>query len=358
MSKKKNKAFMSLRNKLLLSVVIIMIAATAIVAYFFSQMSEPAQIVVFSITSAIMVALLFLLLLPKIEIFSKGNYSAKPITKKSLKSKILVVDDSKANRKILTETLSDFDYAHIEAESGKQAINAYTKNKVSLILMDIEMDDMNGMEAVESIRKNETGNNRIPVIAISAHNDKEKIHKALVAGFDDFLPKPIGNEKLKECIDKWLGIGKPLKLSPKQPMHDNEKQKYYSSFSEKQNSKDNNTGKTVDIKLSLTYSHNKPDLAKDMLSMLINLIIKEKENIKALFEGQNWEELGQVVHKINGGSCYCGVPELQQEAERIDKALQHNKIDDVKQQFESFIVALERLIQWSEEHDLDIIFGD
>jgi len=307
-------------------------------------------------------------------LFNKNSRTFLPKESQSNKVNILLVDDSKASRRITIEILNPFKLNIVEAENGSQAIELYQKQPFSLILMDLEMNDVNGIDVVKKIRLSEDKEKRLPIIAISAHSSDEKKLEALVAGFDEYLSKPLMGKDLIQTLNRWLNkaIAKKEKTAYThknvafEDKHPTETETSISQRQEdvtleflKEKSTDNSgtIKKIVDVKQSLVFSRNNHDLAKDMLSLLIELIVEERKNIENLFQEQKWKELGAIVHKINGGSCYCGVPELQKQTQKIDSAIDNNKIDIVEECFPCFIKSIDELIHWNDEHELDIIFG-
>ena len=295
---------------------------------------------------------------------------------------ILLVDDSRANRRIVIEILSSLSLNIVEAENGEQAIDLYEKKPFTLILMDIEMQEKSGLDVVKYIRALETDSKkRLPIIAVSAHSSNEKRLEALTVGFDEYLTKPLDSEKLLTTLDRWLTNQSVLKKKNRPTSNfsdvtldnhildstNNDNEKNLPLANPSTNAalefiKDNSTDdsgtikKVVDVKQSLIFSRNNYDLAKELLSMLIALIKEDRIKIEALFNDNKWQELGSLVHKINGGSCYCGVPELQRQTQLLDRALEQNKIKHAKNHFSGFLRSLDELIEWDEEHDIDIIF--
>ena len=117
--------------------------------------------------------------------------------------KVLVVDDSPGNRMLLKynlEGMFDIDFAN----NGLTAIEKFTKNLYDLILMDINMPGLDGIEATKSIRKMENGTSRIPILALTSNILKGQKQLCLDAGMDDFIVKPIHAKLLKQRIDQYL----------------------------------------------------------------------------------------------------------------------------------------------------------
>ena len=114
--------------------------------------------------------------------------------------RILVVDDSKTFREA-TKLLLKKNAAYqiiAEADNGKQAIEMYLSEKPDLILMDIEMPVLSGVEATKKIRETDS---EIKIIAISAHLDKLYFKEAIDAGFSGFVYKNNMPEQLHEAIE-------------------------------------------------------------------------------------------------------------------------------------------------------------
>ncbi|HCL56041.1 MAG TPA: histidine kinase [Spirochaetia bacterium] len=93
----------------------------------------------------------------------------------------------------------------IEAENGKEAIDALLNQKIDLVLMDVQMPEVDGLEAARQIREKEKITNRhVPIIALTAGALKSEREKAFSAGMDDFITKPIDKKQLEEVIKKHL----------------------------------------------------------------------------------------------------------------------------------------------------------
>ncbi len=117
---------------------------------------------------------------------------------------ILIVEDEEINSFYIEEILTDYNVKVSHANNGKEAVEIFTSNQdIDLILMDIKMPIMDGYEATQNIRKI---NNEIPIIALTAYTMSSDRKKALQAGCNDHIPKPVKPDKLIEVIKKYLNI--------------------------------------------------------------------------------------------------------------------------------------------------------
>ena len=124
-------------------------------------------------------------------------------------NKILLVDDNKLNLKIGTKILKEFNLDVVCAESGFECIEKIKKNKYDLVLMDIMMPKMGGVETLRKLK--ELKFFKTPVIALTADAIQGKEKKYLEVGFNGYLTKPIEKDKLKKVLMKYLNIKEEIK---------------------------------------------------------------------------------------------------------------------------------------------------
>jgi signal transduction histidine kinase/CheY-like chemotaxis protein len=123
--------------------------------------------------------------------------------KNSVKSlRILVAEDNLVNQKVAKRMLERLGHTVALANDGKEAFSAIKTASFDLIMMDVQMPEMDGLEATRRIREWEAGKTRIPIIALTAHAMDSHREECLAAGMDSFLTKPIIFESLKLQIDR------------------------------------------------------------------------------------------------------------------------------------------------------------
>ena len=119
---------------------------------------------------------------------------------------ILLVDDNPANLTALKKLLKSFDVEFITASSGPEALSVLLHHEFALIIMDVQMPDMDGVETVELIKQHKTTAN-IPVIFATAHSeDENKIFQAYSVGAVDILYKPINSDILSSKVRVFLDL--------------------------------------------------------------------------------------------------------------------------------------------------------
>ncbi|HEY8941959.1 MAG TPA: response regulator, partial [Cellvibrio sp.] len=262
---------------------------------------------------------------------------------------VLLVDDNPANLQLASELLRGLNTQVTQANNGPQAIDACRENEFDVIFMDIQMPGMDGMEATRHIRTLEQGKRRTPIIALTAHTITEQKAELLIAGMDDCISKPVNESQLAHIINRWAS------LSGKKEVVIQQEEKPSSTTRETIPTEDL-TG-SVDIQLCLKLANHKPALARDMLSMLLAGLEAEKEQINQTLNAEQYEDVGELVHRLYGSSCYCGVPRLKHISGLLDKLFQSKQYEQARSAMPALNHALDDLINWGRNKNIDALFG-
>jgi len=123
------------------------------------------------------------------------------------KKRLLLVEDNPISQKVELKLLTESGYSVEAVSNGFDAIEAVKSNTFHLVLMDVEMSDMDGLETTKKIRELDPPASKIPIIAVTAHSSMKDRDKCLAAGMDDYIAKPININFMKMTIDQWLFKG-------------------------------------------------------------------------------------------------------------------------------------------------------
>ena len=119
--------------------------------------------------------------------------------------KILITEDSPTMRSLLVSTIETLEgYEIVEAASGFEALRLLPREKVDLIITDINMPDINGLELISYVKNNPNYRN-IPLFIISTESSEKDREKGLALGADEYLVKPFNPTKLQELIRRYVG---------------------------------------------------------------------------------------------------------------------------------------------------------
>jgi len=126
-----------------------------------------------------------------------------PVTEGTRNRTILVVEDNPDNVIAITAILDDLEYPHAVARGGREGVKMAARVHPALILMDVQLPVLSGLDATREIKK-DPALNRIPVIALTAKAMKGDREKLLTSGFDDYMAKPVEQALLKNLLQKWM----------------------------------------------------------------------------------------------------------------------------------------------------------
>lgn len=145
------------------------------------------------------------------EIVEAIQHDEKEEADKQVK-KLLLVDDVEANRRVVELFLKNMNVSLVHAENGKEAVEKFTEEPFDLVLMDMEMPVMDGLEATRRIRmwEQEKREFQTPIVALTAHAFQEHRQKTIDAGCTEFLAKPIKKQDLIDMVNQFSGKQAPL----------------------------------------------------------------------------------------------------------------------------------------------------
>ncbi|KIS45564.1 two-component sensor histidine kinase BarA [Kosakonia radicincitans] len=233
---------------------------------------------------------------------------------------VMAVDDNPANLKLIGVLLDD-QVQHVElCENGLQAIERAKQMQFDLILMDIQMPDMDGIRACELIRQL-PHQQQTPVVAVTAHAMAGQKEKLLSAGMNDYLAKPIEEDKLHNLLLRY-------KPGPETSVwHTPETEEIPVELPI-------NHDVTLDWQLALRQAAGKTDLAREMLHMLVEFLPEIRNMVEEQLVGEAPQGLPEAIHKLHGSCGYSGVPRLKNLCHLIEHQLRSGvSADELEPEF-------------------------
>ncbi len=220
------------------------------------------------------------------------------------KPHVLVVDDIIENRMLLEVLLRKNGYQITVCSSGEQAVEFAAKDNFDVILMDIKMSDMDGLEATKSIKRSGP-NSKTPVLAMTASTEGGTELTCLEAGCDDYIAKPIKKEILLRKIQRFI----------------------------EQERQARNAHQGGDISSFLV---DKPDYHRTIDMFVNNLPDRINEMQNALDEG-NLQDLAFKIHALKGLGGFAGFPIYTERAKSLEQSIQNDDLSDVRQQLDELV---------------------
>jgi two-component system sensor histidine kinase BarA len=255
---------------------------------------------------------------------------------------ILAVDDHPLNLKLVCTLLEDLGIEVSTATDGLEAVAQVEKTKFDLIIMDIQMPNMSGLEATQAIRKMEKNGVQTPIVALTAHALADEKEHMLQQGMNDYLTKPLQESQLIRTIEHWTGVSL-TSVTTTEPTIESSKPMAL-----------------VDWQECLKLAAGKTDLAQDMLKMLLNGLVLQREKILNSQRENNFPALLAHTHYLHGGTRYCGVPRLRIACQSLETAIKKAlkttmNADDIRKLLtptvDELIQVMNDLVEWRETSD-------
>ncbi|MFQ3231064.1 MAG: two-component system sensor histidine kinase BarA [Reinekea sp.] len=264
---------------------------------------------------------------------------------------VLAVDDNSANLKLIAALLESLGILVTSTNNGEDAVGLAIENDYDLIFMDIQMPNMDGLEATRQIRRLEATDKHVPIIALTAHALAEERDAMMAAGMDDYLAKPIDEDQLQRTLFKWTGALLGSNVKPTTLEHESEADSFPPVDSDALTEYE-----VVDLVSGLEKANGKLSLAKDMFAMLIDTLAKDQEQINNQYQQGDYKALLELVHRLHGASAYCGVPRLKMASYNAETILKQGFYAQLEDALFVLNDEINNIVHWSEDNEIDSIF--
>jgi CheY-like chemotaxis protein len=129
----------------------------------------------------------------------------EPILRSARNLRLLLAEDNPVNQRLAVRILEKWGHSVAVAANGRKAVEAWEREAFDLVLMDLQMPEMSGYEAVALIRQREQATGKhIPIVAMTAHAMEGDREKCLAAGMDHYVAKPIDKKRLFEAVESFF----------------------------------------------------------------------------------------------------------------------------------------------------------
>ena len=276
--------------------------------------------------------------------------AAEPSPAEKLPLRFLLVEDNLINQKVANRLLDQLGYRADVANNGQEAVDAVTGHAYDVILMDVQMPILDGLEATRKIRELEAGlgparARKSLIIALTANAVLGDREKCLNAGMDDYLSKPVRPDSLRAMIEKWGPQLTPTELETAEAQTGTEIEE------EMTESNDNAGGPPpVDIDSLRDLGGGTDEGLMELVDLYLQQTSEQIGEIQTALDSGDAESVRRIAHSCAGANATCGMNGLvapMRELERMgnDGDITHGKehLALVRTEFEKVSVFLEKL---------------
>jgi PAS domain S-box-containing protein len=232
--------------------------------------------------------------------------------------KILVTDDNEMNQLVAATMLQNYGAEITEAFNGQEAIDKIKVNQFDIVLMDVQMPVMDGLEATKIIRA--TISKDLPIVALTAFAIKGDNDKCMDAGMNDYLTKPFEESQLLSIVSKWLGKAAPKKIEVVQDV----------TIAE---------GPLYDLSKLHDIARGNAAFIDKMVTLFIEQIPPAVKEIQEAYDQKNYEIIKKVAHRIKPSIDNMGIATLKPVIREIELLALENphspKLNDLIKQIDN-----------------------
>jgi PAS domain S-box-containing protein len=233
---------------------------------------------------------------------------------------ILLAEDNAVNRAVAQRVLEKRGFAVLLVENGRQALETLERerSRIAAVLMDVQMPEMDGLAAIQCIRKAEqkTGAH-MPIIALTAHAMSGDREKCLNAGADDYLTKPLHTPDLLAALSR---VHPPKAFSDPTP-----------SVSKPV---DDASLPILDLVATLQRMDGDRDLLEEILHLFAQEWPKNRDQIQAALDSADPRTSERMAHSLKGAAANIGALRLSRAAFELEKLSKASRLDEARQQWE------------------------
>ncbi len=242
--------------------------------------------------------------------------------------RVLVVDDNDINRRFLSALLRHYQCQVHEVESGRRALTACQRQTFDIVMMDVHMADMDGIETTRRLKQAPSVNTATPVIAVSADVLETSRAHFMEAGIDGFLPKPLTEELLIVELRRWF----PQRCRVTE----------YNAPPAKPTAA-NDEDPVLDVNAGVRMAAGDRTLWRSSLEDLVAGLPTQLEVVRDSLDTESFAVAQQVAHRIAGAAGYVAAAALHGAARALEKACRARHGDDAHKWLQVLSFELERV---------------
>ena len=222
--------------------------------------------------------------------------------------RVMVCDDNVINQKVAQRILAQMGYKAAVTSNGKEAVAALEQQRFDLVFMDLQMPEMNGLEATQAIRERQQQTSQFPnltppviVIAMTASAMVGDRDKCLASGMDDYVSKPVRPEDVRAAIERW---GEKI-LGAQNGGDDVIETKTSTEPVPMPNQPE--LTPAVDVERLMEFSDGTTESLRELINLYLDQTRKQLDQLQAAVTTGNAPEVRRIAHSSAGASATCGM---------------------------------------------------
>jgi CheY-like chemotaxis protein/HPt (histidine-containing phosphotransfer) domain-containing protein len=273
-----------------------------------------------------------------------------PTLSTRLPLRMLLCDDNAINQKVAARLLQQMGYKPDIVGNGVEALNALDKQEYDLIFMDIQMPEMDGMEATRIIRERQKDRAAYPnykssiiIVAMTANAMTGDREKCIAGGMDDYLSKPVRPEDVRKVIERWAATASVPDAPVVKPAH---------TATATASVPPDNGPAPVDMERLLDFTNGNADDLRELIMLYLKQTGEQIEQLAAAVQADSAAEVRRLAHSCAGASATCGMSRIVPLLRELEKQGNDGKLLNgaelsarIGEEFKRIQVFLENYLQ-------------
>ena len=226
--------------------------------------------------------------------------------------RILLAEDNPINQKLTVILLAKSGFKVDVVENGQQAVDAVSKGDYHVVLMDVQMPVLDGLEATQRIREQEQPGKHIPIIAMTAHVMQGDQERCVEAGMDGYISKPLNPKELMDAIEHWV-------FDQEDNILDNQARDPMNEFSQPE---------PINLENGLSRLMGEKEIYKSLVLEFLADVDQKQSQLIQYFQDKDFHNLAEMAHYIKGAALNLAADPLGAYARKLEMNARDGNIED------------------------------
>jgi CheY-like chemotaxis protein/HPt (histidine-containing phosphotransfer) domain-containing protein len=277
-----------------------------------------------------------------------------PSLAQRLPLRMLLCDDNAINQKVAVRLLQQMGYKPDLATNGIEALAALDRQSYDLIFMDVQMPEMDGLEATRVIRQRQHDRAQYPnyktsiiIVAMTANAMAGDREKCISAGMDDYLAKPVRPEDMRTIVERW-GSAATMPDTTTPTFAGTDTVTLQSSLKAAPSVAADGQQQPVDMERLLDFTNGNPDDLRELISLYLRQTSEQVDQLLAAVHAGSAAEVKRVAHSCAGASATCGmkaIVPLLRELERLGNDGTLAGAQDLSKQVQAEFIRIQQFLE-------------
>ncbi|WP_181306587.1 hybrid sensor histidine kinase/response regulator [Rufibacter sp. XAAS-G3-1] len=252
-------------------------------------------------------------------------------------ARVLLAEDNLVNQMLVSKVLRDQEVEVTMVNDGKEALDLLAQEPFDLILMDMQMPEVDGYEAMQHIREHMPAHKHIPIIALTAHASQGEFNRCLASGANSYISKPFKEEELLQEIATLLQAKARVKPTPSPVSPPREVE--------------------IDLTYLESFANGNTEFMRDILKLFIEQTPRLVQELAKAVSRFNWAEARTIAHKIRPSISLVGIQQLEDLNNTIEHSAQNRThLDQLPALVNQLVTLVDRSIEQL-KHELEHLQG-